>query len=163
MQQGSTGPSQRIRGKTTTRVLSGKTASHNQFRVKVAGSSIDSNGNLSYAIKVKYEDKAGLFKGASEICANATSSLVKTTFGKGGGVDANLQQATASGLKRTGPNTFEGVIYVPLAGEKGKFREDATSMRLTFGQLKNNSWAGAKFDGQPWQEYPVPLKLIGKH
>ena len=162
VQQGPAKPSTRIHVETTTRVLSGKTASGNQFRVKVGGKGIDSNGNLSYEIKVKYEDKAGLFKGTNEICANATSSLVRTTLGKGGGVDTNLQQATASGLKRTGPNTFEGIIHVPLVSEKGKSREDATSMRLVFGELKNNSWSGAKFDGQPWQEYAVPLKLSGK-
>jgi len=114
-----------------------------------------------YTIEVTYEDKKGLFKGADSITTNANSREVKRNFGKGVKDDRNLQQSTGAALKRTGPNTFQGTVTVVLEGKKGVSREDVSSVGFTFAKLENNSYVNAKFDGAKYQEYRVPMKLIG--
>jgi hypothetical protein len=114
-----------------------------------------------YIMKVRYEDTNGTFAGADQINVNATSNEVRRNFGKGQKPD-RTGQATGSALQRTGPNTFEGEVEVVLKGHPGKDREDVKSVGFTFGQFTEpNSWANAKFDGKPWQEYRVPMHLKG--
>lgn len=137
-----------------------KTASGNCFTVGVQGSHIDSNGNKSIEIKVHYDDTKGLFKGANEVWANLQGNIQKTGNPKTqqGGASAGGVEATSTGLKRTGPNSFDGVINFPLETINGKADEKLTKAKLSFAVLKDNGFTGAKWDGKAFQEYTVPLK-----